>query len=152
MGQKLFYRGDFNKNHRSGFSQSSKRKPVEKYDNKFNSKKGPKKQSMITPTYQTLDQFIIGQKGNPKKGDSKSGFSQSKRKSVEKYGNKFNPKKQSMIPTYQMEESKELPEMLDVIKFFGTICQGGPDVGDRKSGDQMGSGPIASQPWCRRSL
>ena len=33
----------------------------------------------------------------------------------------------------------------------GTNCPGvpnvrGPDVGDRKSGDQMGSGPIASQP------
>ena len=24
---------------------------------------------------------------------------------------------------------------------------GGPEVGDRKSGDQMGSGTIASQPW-----
>ena len=47
-------------------------------------------------------------------------------------------------------------------EFFGTICPGGPevrgtgcpggpnvwgqDVGDRKSGDQMGSGPIALQP------
>ena len=108
MGQKLFYRGDFNKNHRSGFPQSSKRKPVEKYDNKFNSKNGTKKQSII-PTYQTLDQFIIGQKGSNKKCDSKNGVSQSKRKLVEKFNPKNESKKQSMISTYQMEESKELP-------------------------------------------
>ena len=29
---------------------------------------------------------------------------------------------------------------------MGTICTGGPEVGDRKSGDQMRSGPNASQP------
>ena len=31
-------------------------------------------------------------------------------------------------------------------KFLGTICPGGQEVGDRKSGDQMGSGPNESQP------
>ena len=35
---------------------------------------------------------------------------------------------------------------------MGTICPGGPDfwgqeVGDQKSGDQMGSGPNESQPY-----
>ena len=30
-------------------------------------------------------------------------------------------------------------------KFLGTICPWGQKVGDRKSGDQMGSGPNASQ-------
>ena len=29
---------------------------------------------------------------------------------------------------------------------WGTICPGGPEVGDRKSRDQIGSGPIALQP------
>ena len=29
---------------------------------------------------------------------------------------------------------------------MGIICPGGQEVGDRKSGDQMGSGPNASQP------
>ena len=32
------------------------------------------------------------------------------------------------------------------INFGGTICPGGPEMWDRKSGDQMGSGLIASQP------
>ena len=50
MGHKCYDRGDFNKIHRSGFSQF-KRKPVQKYVNKFNLKNGLKKQSMI-PTYQ----------------------------------------------------------------------------------------------------
>ena len=31
-------------------------------------------------------------------------------------------------------------------KFWGTICPWGREVGDRKSGDQMGLGPNASQP------
>ena len=31
-------------------------------------------------------------------------------------------------------------------EFFGTICPWGQEVGDRKSGDQMGSGPNESQP------
>ena len=31
-------------------------------------------------------------------------------------------------------------------KFLGTICPWGQKVGDQKSGDQMGSGPNASQP------
>ena len=30
--------------------------------------------------------------------------------------------------------------------FLGTIYPGGQEVGDRKSGDQMGSGPNESQP------
>jgi hypothetical protein len=29
------------------------------------------------------------------------------------------------------------------IDFMGIVCPGGQDVGDRKSGDQMGSGPNA---------
>ena len=32
------------------------------------------------------------------------------------------------------------------INFMGIICTGGQEVGDRKSGDQMGSGLNASQP------
>ena len=32
------------------------------------------------------------------------------------------------------------------INFMGIVCPGGQEVGDRKSGDQMGSGPNASQP------
>jgi hypothetical protein len=32
------------------------------------------------------------------------------------------------------------------VNFLGTGSPGGPEVGDRKSGDQMGSGPNASQP------
>ena len=32
------------------------------------------------------------------------------------------------------------------INFKGIVCSGGQEVGDRKSGDQMGSGPNASQP------
>ena len=31
-------------------------------------------------------------------------------------------------------------------KFLGTICPWGQEVGDRKSGDQMGSRPNESQP------
>ena len=31
-------------------------------------------------------------------------------------------------------------------EFLGTICPWGQEVGDRKSGDQMGSGPNESQP------
>ena len=31
--------------------------------------------------------------------------------------------------------------------FLGTICPWGQEVGDRKSGDQMGSGPNESQPY-----
>ena len=31
-------------------------------------------------------------------------------------------------------------------EFIGTICTWGQEVGDRKSGDQMGSGPNESQP------
>ena len=31
-------------------------------------------------------------------------------------------------------------------KFLGTICPWGHEVGDRMSGDQMGSGPNESQP------
>ena len=31
-------------------------------------------------------------------------------------------------------------------KFLGTICPWGQEVGDRKSGDQMDSGPNESQP------
>ena len=109
MVRKNFNGGDFNKNHRTGFSQSN-RKPVGKYDNKFNPKNVHKKQS--EENFQTFDQFIMGQQGN-KGCDSnrnpKSGFSQSKIRPVGKYDNKFNPKndpkKQSTIPTYQMEES-----------------------------------------------
>ena len=33
------------------------------------------------------------------------------------------------------------------INFMGIVCPGGQEVGDRKSGDQMGSGPNASQPY-----
>ena len=44
MVRKNFHGGDFNKNHKTGFSQSN-RKPVEKYDNKFNPKNVPQKQS-----------------------------------------------------------------------------------------------------------
>jgi hypothetical protein len=32
------------------------------------------------------------------------------------------------------------------INLMGIVCPGGQEVGDRKSGDQMGSGPNASQP------
>ena len=32
------------------------------------------------------------------------------------------------------------------INFMGIVCPGGQEVGDQKSGDQMGSGPNASQP------
>ena len=32
------------------------------------------------------------------------------------------------------------------INFMGIICPGGQGVGDRKSGDQTGLGPNASQP------
>ena len=32
------------------------------------------------------------------------------------------------------------------INFMGIVCPGGQEVGDRKSGDQIGLGPIASQP------
>ena len=32
------------------------------------------------------------------------------------------------------------------INFMGIVCPGGQEVGDRKSGDQMGLGPNASQP------
>ena len=32
------------------------------------------------------------------------------------------------------------------INFMGIVCPGGQKEGDRKSGDQMGSGPNASQP------
>ena len=32
------------------------------------------------------------------------------------------------------------------INFMGTVCPWGQKVGGRKSGDQMGSGPNASQP------
>ena len=32
------------------------------------------------------------------------------------------------------------------IDFMGIVCPGGQEVGERKSGDQMGSGPNASQP------
>ena len=35
-------------------------------------------------------------------------------------------------------------------KFLGTICPWGQEVGDRKSGDQMGSGPNESQPVIAR--
>ena len=34
-------------------------------------------------------------------------------------------------------------------EFLGTICPWGQEVGDQKSGDQMGSGPNASQPILR---
>ena len=34
------------------------------------------------------------------------------------------------------------------VNFLGTGSPGGPEVGDRKSGDQMRSGPNASQPLC----
>ena len=30
---------------------------------------------------------------------------------------------------------------------MGTICPGGQEVGDQKSGDQMGSGPNESEPY-----
>ena len=33
---------------------------------------------------------------------------------------------------------------------MGIVCPGGQEVGDRKSGDQMGSGPNASQPPTNR--
>ena len=32
------------------------------------------------------------------------------------------------------------------IDFMGIVCPGGQELGDRKSGDQMGLGPNASQP------
>ena len=32
------------------------------------------------------------------------------------------------------------------INFMGIVCPGGQKVGDQKSGDQIGSGPNASQP------
>ena len=32
------------------------------------------------------------------------------------------------------------------INFMGIVCPGGQEVGDWKSGDQMGSGPNASKP------
>ena len=32
------------------------------------------------------------------------------------------------------------------INLMGIVCPGGQEVGDRKSGDQMGSGPNVSQP------
>ena len=32
------------------------------------------------------------------------------------------------------------------IDFMGIVCAGGQEVGERKSGDQMGSGPNESQP------
>ena len=32
------------------------------------------------------------------------------------------------------------------INFMGIACPGGQEVGDQKSGDQMGLGPNASQP------
>ena len=32
------------------------------------------------------------------------------------------------------------------INLMGIVCPGGQKVGDRKSGDQMGSGPNDSQP------
>ena len=32
------------------------------------------------------------------------------------------------------------------INFMGIVCPGGQEVGDQKSGDQMGLGPNASQP------
>ena len=170
MVRKNFNGGDFNKNHRTGFSQST-RKPVEKYDNKFNPKNVPKKQSeenfqtfdqfimgqngtkgwdsnrirksgfsesKIRPVgkydgkfnpkdvskkqseenFQTLDQFIMGQngtKGCDSNRNPKNGFSQSKRKLVDKYGNKFDSENGPKMPTYQMEESNEMPisDMLD---------------------------------------
>ena len=31
--------------------------------------------------------------------------------------------------------------------FMGIVCPGGQEVGDQKSGDQMGSGPNESQPF-----
>ena len=31
-------------------------------------------------------------------------------------------------------------------RYYGDVCPGGQEVGDRKSGDQMGSRPNASQP------
>ena len=37
------------------------------------------------------------------------------------------------------------PNLLGV-NFMGIVCPGGQEVGDQKSGDQMGSGPNASQP------
>ena len=112
MVRKNFNGGDFDKNHRTGFSQSN-RKPVEKYDNKFNPKNVPKKQS--EENFQTFDQFIMNMNGNKacdsNNSNSKNGFSQSKKSPVGKYDNKFNskndPEKQSMIPSYQMEESKD---------------------------------------------
>mgnify|MGYP001421598876 CR=1 FL=1 len=94
MVRKNFNGGDFNKNHKTGFSQSN-RKPIEKYDNKFNPKNVPQKQS--EENFQTFDQFMMK--------------IQSKKSPVGKNDNKFNPKNdpknQSMIPTYQMEESKD---------------------------------------------
>ena len=35
------------------------------------------------------------------------------------------------------------------ISLMGIVCPGGQEVGDGKSGDQMGSGPNASQPNIR---
>ena len=35
---------------------------------------------------------------------------------------------------------------------MGIICPGGQEVGDRTSGDQMGSGPNASQPKIEAGL
>ena len=32
------------------------------------------------------------------------------------------------------------------IDFMGIVCPGGQEIGDRKSGDQMGSEPNVSQP------
>ena len=37
-------------------------------------------------------------------------------------------------------------------KYLGTICPWGQEVGDQKSGDQMGSGPNESQPLTVGSL
>ena len=34
------------------------------------------------------------------------------------------------------------------IDFMGIVCPGGQEVGDRMSGDQMGSGQNVSQPVC----
>ena len=38
------------------------------------------------------------------------------------------------------------------INFMGIICPGRQEVGDRKSGDQMGSGPNASQPNIEKKI
>ena len=45
-----------------------------------------------------------------------------------------------------METKFEGDRLSKGINFMGIICTGGQEVGDRKSGDQMGSGPNASQP------